>query len=122
MSHQTNLRENEFIEGTTPQLTYTLKDENGDVITSSLDTQEASIYDAATGKAVGTWTDKDIDGTNGNSVTLGIGTWLLPVDATAKLTTAVTEDHVIAMKFTYNSGRVGKHWILVRIIEQPIGT
>lgn len=121
MPHETDLRSSEFIEGSTPELTYTLKDEKGDLITASLDSQSATIYDPATGLPVGDWTDKDILETNGNSVTAGIGTWLFPTDATAKLTDRVTEDRIVAMKFTYGAGRVGKVWIRMRIIEQPVG-
>lgn len=122
MSHETDLRSSHFIEGSTPQITYTLKDENGDIITAGLTTQEASIYDVATGNAIGDWTDKDIKQTNGNLVTNGVGVWDLPADATAKDGTTEFEDHIIAMKFTYGVGRVGKHWILVKVYEQPIGT
>jgi hypothetical protein len=121
MSHQTDLRTNHFIEGSTPQIRYVLKDEDGVTITTALTTQEASIYDVASGLAVGTWTDKDIDGAEGNLVTSGSGVWDLPASATAKVGDSEFEDHIIAMKFTYGTGRVGKHFILVKVMKQVVG-
>ena len=85
MAHETDLRADHFVEGSTPRITYTLKDANGDTITAALDTQEASIYDEETGTVVPTWEDKDIKGLQGNSVTDGVGTWNLPTSATAKI-------------------------------------
>lgn len=121
MPHETDLTATHFVEGSTPRIGYTLKDEAGATITSALTTQEASIYDEATGTVVPTWTDKDIDGAEGNSVASGVGTWDLPVSATAKIGNNEFEDHIIAMKFTYGSGRVGKHLIKVRVYRQAVG-
>ncbi len=121
MSHTTDLRSEEFIEGTTPEITYTLQDEAGATITAALDTQTATIYNRQTGAALPTWTaDTNIDGAQGNLVTSGVGVWLLPTTATTKTDSAQSEELVIAIEFTYNSGRVGKHWLLVRVIEQPV--
>ncbi len=122
MSHVTDLTADHVIEGATPRIDYTLKDEAGDTITSSLDTQTATIYDKATGDAVGTWTDKDISGAEGNLVTSGVGVWTLPTSATAMVGTGESEVHRIAMKFTYNSGKVGRHWIDFRVYSQPVGS
>jgi hypothetical protein len=126
MAHETDLRKTHFIEGSTPRITYTLKDEAGAVITGALTTQTASIYDEATGTVIGTdpddWENVDIDGAEGNAVVAGVGTWDLPASATAKIGSDTYEDHIIAMKFTYGVGRVGKHWIKVRVYEQPVGS
>ena len=123
MSHVTDLRIDHIIEGATPRITYTLKDGAGDVITAALDTQVATIYDSHTGDVVGIWDDLDIKGSRGNSVTLGVGTWDVPITATAKLdTTKEVEDHVIAMRFTYDTDKVGRHWMYIRIYRQPQGT
>ena len=122
MSHETDLTATHFIEGSTPRITYTLKDEAGATITSALTTQLASIYDAKSKAVVGTWTDTDIDGLQGNAVVSGVGTWDLPADATAKLAKAEFEDHIIAMRFTYGNARVGKHFIKIRVYGQPVGS
>ena len=122
MAHETDLRAEHFIQGSTPRITYTLKDEAGDTITSALTTQVATIYDATSKAAIPGWTDEDIDGLQGNSVVSGVGTWDLPADATAKLTNADVEDHVIAMTATYGTGRVLKHDILIRVHRRPVGS
>lgn len=123
MPHVTDLTADHIIEGATPRITYTLKDAAGAVITGALDTQLATIYDLATGDVVGIWDDLDINGAQGNTVTLGIGAWDLPTSATAKLDTSKEmETHRIAMKFTYESGKVGRHWMDIRIYRQPQGT
>ncbi len=122
MSHVTDLTADHIIEGATPRITYTLKDAAGATITDALDTQLATIYDLATGDVVGLWTDLDISGAQGNLVTSGVGSWDLPTTATAKVdTTKEVETHRIAMKFTYDSGKVGRHWMDIRIYRQPQG-
>lgn len=123
MAHETDLTATHFIEGSTPRITYTLKDEAGAVITAALTTQEASIYDAKSKQALSAaWTDMDINGAQGNSVTDGIGTWDLPAAATARIGGDEVEDHIILMKFTYGVDRVGKHKVKVQIHRQPVGT
>ena len=73
-------------------------------ITAALDTQTATIFDKKTGVAVSGWTDKDIDGANGNLVTSGDGVWDLPASATAKVDDRLDyEVHVIVMRFTYDT-------------------
>ena len=121
MSHQTDLRTDEFIEGTTPELTYTLKDEKGDIITIALDSQSASIYDPATGTVVPTWTDKDINNANGNVITEGVCVWDLPASATAKINDSEKEDHTIAVKGTYDTDKVVKHFIRFQVYRQVVG-
>ena len=122
MPHETDLTATHFIEGSTPRIGYTLKDEAGATITAALTTQLASIYHAKSKAPLTGWTDTDIKGLQGNSVTAGVGTWDLPTSATAKLTKAEFEDLIVAMKFTYGIGRVGKHFIKIRVYEQPVGT
>ena len=122
MSHETDLTNVHFIKGTTPKITYTLKDEDGNIITQALTAQTASIYDLSTGTVVPSWTDLDINGAQGNEVTSGLGVWNLPTTATAKIDdTKDFEVHVIAMEFTYGLGRGGKHFMLVKIYEQLVG-
>lgn len=115
--------DHELDEGTTPRITYELRDGANAKITAALDSQTVTIYDLKTGKAVPSWTDKDIDGANGNLVSSGDGTWDLPASATAMLDDRMEyEIHVIAMRFTYDTDKVGKHRILVRIRRQPVGS
>lgn len=121
MAHETDLRKTHFVEGSTPRIGYTLKDAADATITTALDTQEASIYDVATGTVVPTWTDLDISGAQGNTVTSGVGVWDLPASATAKIGTDEYEDHVIAIKGTYDTDKVLKHFILIRVYRQVIG-
>lgn len=119
MPHETDLTDFHFLKGTTPRLDYTLVDENGDNIVANLDTHTASIYDKTSKVSIPTWIDKDIKSAEGNLVVLGVGVWILPTSATVKLTTDIWEDHVIAMEFTYNSGKVGIHNFVIRIYENP---
>lgn len=116
MPHVTDLTEFHFIEGSTPQLDYTLLDENGNVILVSLDTQVASIYDESSRAVVPNWTDLDIKGAEGNLVVDGIGVWTLPATATVKInSTDEYEIHIISMKFTYGGTKIGIHHIRVKI-------
>ncbi len=116
MYHVTDLTANHIIAGTRPQLDYTLEDEAGDVITGALTTQTATIYDAKSRKALPGWAvDTDIDGEEGNLVTAGVGVWTLPAAATAMIGNGEVEDHIIAIKFTYGSGRVGEHHIKIQV-------
>ncbi len=122
MSHATDLTADHVIAGATPRLGYTLKDAGGSTITSALTTQTATIWDKATGDVVGVWTDRDINGANGNLVTSGVGVWTLPTSATAMVGTGESEVHRIAMHFTYDSDKVGRHWIDFRVYSQPVGS
>ena len=122
MPHETDLTSKHFIEGTTPRIGYTLEGADGETITAALGAQTATIYDVKSKTAIPGWTDKDIKGLQGNVVTSGVGVWDLPVDATVKLTTAKSEIHIIAMKFTYATDRVGKHDIKMQIRERAVGS
>ena len=122
MAHETDLTATHFIEGSTPRIGYTLKDEADAIITSALTTQIVTIYDAKSKQPLTGWTDKDIKGANGNSVVAGVGTWDLPAAATAKFGNDEFEEHILAMAFTYGVGRVGKHDIKVRIYRRPVGS
>ena len=123
MPHETDRTNKHFIEGSTPQVAYKLKKEDGQPLDSALTSMTASIYDAKSKAALTGWTDKDILEKEGNTIVgFDTGTWNLPADATAKLTNADVEDHVIAIKFTYGTARVGWHWILVQIHREPVGS
>ena len=58
----------------------------------------------------------------GNSVAGGVGTWNLPTTATVMVGTGEVEERRIAMKFTYDTDKVGRHWIDIRVYRQPVGT
>lgn len=119
MSHSTDLTESDFVAGSTPQIDYTLKDGDGNIITTALATQTATIYDEPTGALLTGWdTGTDIDGANGNTVTAGVGVWDLPPAATAMIGSQDTENHIISINFTYGTGRVGIHLIRVRVHRQ----
>lgn len=108
----------EYAEDTTPQITYLLIDEDGNQITSALTTQTCTIENEADG--VNVVADQDIKETNGNVNTAGSVVWDLPAAFTAKTGTEEFEDHIIAIKFTYGSGRVGEAWIRTRVRKRPV--
>ncbi|MEE8551491.1 MAG: hypothetical protein V3T08_09600 [Gemmatimonadota bacterium] len=123
MAHEEDLRAKHFIAGSTPQITYKLEKEDGQPLDSALTTMTASIYDAKSKAALTDWIDKDILEKEGNTVVgFDTGTWDLPADATGMIGNGAVEDHVIAVTFTYGSGRVGKKWLLIRVHKQPVGS
>lgn len=120
MPHITDLTHLHFIEGSTPRLEYEVLDADKKLIVSPLTTHTVTIYDEALGIVTPGFVDgTDIQGLLGNIVTNGKGVWNMPATATVKIGDDEFEDKIIAMKWTYGSGRVGRHWIRVRIYEQP---
>lgn len=124
MTYFDDLTSAPFLEGTTPKITYVVKDEDGVVVAgTSLTTMTATIVSRETRNKLTGWDATDINGAQGNSVDgSGVGTWNLPASATVKLTSATGdfsahEDYDIVIKYTYGSARVGKHTIIVRIVE-----
>lgn len=122
MAHLDDKRADHFIEGSTPRLGFTLTDAAGNAITSAMDTLEATIYDEDSETVVPTWTDLDINNANGNVITAGVCVWDLPASGSAKIDdTKDSEDHIIAIKGTYDTNKVVKHMLFVRVIRQKVG-